>query len=116
MDSGNCSIEDYQETSQYLNDFQCCFAFNLSGKKKTILVFLCWRQGFGILLDDLFRTGTGSTVSVYETLEPDICNITLNHDDGFSIFFDIHWKLGYDVQRKCGKLVVAELFKCPLAS
>ena len=56
---------------------------------------------------------------VYETLEPDICNITLNHDIGFSIFFDIHWKLGYDFQRKCGKcgkLDVAELFKCPLAS
>jgi len=56
---------------------------------------------------------------VYETLEPDICNITLNHDVGFCIFFDIHWKLGYDFQRKCGtcgKLDVAELFKCPLAS
>jgi hypothetical protein len=27
---------------------------------------------------------------VYETIEPDICNITLNHDVRFSIFFDIH--------------------------
>jgi len=28
---------------------------------KQALVFLYWRQGFGILPDDLFRTGTGST-------------------------------------------------------
>jgi len=33
-----------------------------TGKKtKQALVFLYWRQGFGILPDDLFRTGTGST-------------------------------------------------------
>jgi len=80
MDSGNCSVQDYQETSQYLIDFQFRFAFHLSGyiyiyiyiymryhltatgkKTKQALVFLYWRQGFGTLPDDLFRTGTGST-------------------------------------------------------
>ena len=34
------------------------------------------------------RTGTGSPVSVYERFEPDICNITLNHDVG-SVFSSI---------------------------
>jgi len=49
---------------------------------------------------------------VYETLEPDICNITLNHDVGFCIFFDIHWKLGYDFQRKCGKCGKLDVQSC----
>jgi hypothetical protein len=100
MDSGNCSIQDYQETSQYLIDFQCSFAFHLSGYIY-MLSFNCYRKkhktGPGIFILETrvwhiawwpVRTGTGSPVSVYERFEPDICNITLNHDVG-SVFSSI---------------------------
>jgi len=67
----------------YMLSFNCYRKKHKTGPGIFILETRVWHIAWWPV-----RTGTGSPVSVYERFEPDICNITLNHDVG-SVFSSI---------------------------